>query len=487
MGARTGSQFLDGLRRTKREIWVDGERIEDVTSHPKLRGGAESLAAIFDRQHAYAADCLFAHPDTGHPTNVSHMIPRSRDELWHRHAGLVRLSEGSMGIMGRTPDYMNMKFAAFASAPGVWAGPDGRNERGAQNLVNFQRYLADADISLTHTIIQPTTDKRTDAKVIGNKVTVRKVGETREGIVVRGARVLATLAPFADEQTVYPGQPIPAGATEYAVAFAIPLDTPGLKFLCRDSVSAPDADPFDKPLSSRFDEQDAFCIFDDVVVPWDRLFIDGDVEIYNSMRQTGYAINMTTQSTIRALTKLEFAYGLAARMAELIGDYSPATTEMLGEMACYVRMTANALELSLEQAWQREDGVWFPNGAALEPMRAMLAVWMPRVAEIITLIGSHNLLTTPSKAQLDDPKLRPLIDEMLHGADGATADERAAVFRLAWDFVGSSLGGRGFLYERFYLTSAARNKQMLHSRFFDRTRSKSLLNDMLSRTKACVG
>jgi 4-hydroxyphenylacetate 3-monooxygenase oxygenase component len=486
MGARTGSQFLDGLRRTKREIWVDGEKINDVTSHPKLRGGAESLAAIFDRQHAYAADCLFAHPDTGHPTNVSHMIPRSRDELWHRHAGLVRLSEGSMGIMGRTPDYMNMKFAAFASAPGVWAGPDGRNERGAQNLVNFQRYLADADISLTHTIIQPTTDKRTDAKVIGNKVTVRKVGETREGIVVRGARVLATLAPFADEQTVYPGQPIPAGAAEYAIAFAIPLDTPGLKFLCRDSVSAPDADPFDKPLSSRFDEQDAFCIFDDVVVPWDRLFIDGDVEIYNSMRQTGYAINMTTQSTIRALTKLEFAYGLAARMAELIGDYSPATTEMLGEMACYVRMTANALELSLEQAWQREDGVWFPNGAALEPMRAMLAVWMPRVAEIITLIGSHNLLTTPSRAQLEDPRLRPLIDEMLHGADGATADERAAVFRLAWDCVGSSLGGRGFLYERFYLTSAARNKQMLHSRFFDRTRSQSLLDDMLSRTKACV-
>ena len=484
MAARTGSQFLDGLRKTKREIWVDGEKIEDVTSHPKLRGGAASLAAIFDRQHAHAADCLFTHPDSGQPTNVSHMIPRSRDELRHRHAGLVRLSEGSMGIMGRTPDYMNMKFAAFASAPRVWAGADGRNERGAQNLVNFQRYLADGDISLTHTIIQPTTDKRTDGKVLGNKVTVRKVGETSEGIIVRGARVLATLAPYADEQTVYPGQPIPAGANEYAVAFAIPLDTPGLKFLCRDSVSASDADPFDKPLSSRFDEQDAFCIFDDVLVPWDRVFIDGDVEIYNSMRQTGYAINMTTQSTIRALTKLEFAYGLATRMAELIGDYSPATTEMLGEMACYVRMTANALELSLEQAWQREDGVWFPDGAALEPMRAMLAVWMPRVAEIVTLIGSHNLLTTPSRAQLDDPKLRPLIDEMLHGADGATADERAAVFRLAWDFVGSSLGGRGFLYERFYLTSAARNKQMLHSRFFDRTRSKSLLNDMLSRANA---
>jgi aromatic ring hydroxylase len=293
--------------------------------------------------------------------------------------------------------------------------------------------------------------------------------------------VLATLAPYADEQAVYPGQPLPADAKAFALAFAIPLDTPGLKFLCRDSVAAPGADPFDKPLSSRFDEQDAFCIFDDVLVPWDRIFIDGDVPIYNSMRETGYAISMTTQSTIRALTKLEFAYGLAARMAELIGDYSPATTEMLGELAAYVRLTANAVELSLEQAAERGDGVWFPNGAALEPMRSILPMWMPRVAEIITLIGSHNLLTTPSRAELDDPKLRPLLDEMLHGADGATADERAQVFRMAWDFVGSALGGRGFLYERFYLTSASRNKQMLHTRFFDRTRSQALLKDMLSR------
>lgn len=483
MGARTGSQFLDGLRKTRREIWVDGEKVDDVTAHPKLRGGAESLAALYDRQHEYASECLYKDPDTGELTNVSHMTPRSKDDLWRRHAGLVRLSEASMGIMGRTPDYMNMKFAAFASAPKVWAGADGRNERGARNIVAFQHHLARADVSLTHTIIQPTIDKRTDSKVAGNKVMVRKVGETADGIIVRGAKVLATLAPYADEQTVYPGQPLTADAKEHALAFAIPLDTPGLKFLCRDSASAPNADPFDKPLSSRFDEQDAFCIFDDVLVPWDRVFIDGDVPIYNSMRETGYAISMTTQSSIRALTKLEFAYGLATRMAELIGDHSPATTEMLGELACYVRLTANAIELSLEQARERGDGVWFPNGAALEPMRSILPVWMPRVAEIITLIGSHNLLTTPSRAELDDPKLRPLIDEMLHGADGATADERAQVFRLAWDFVGSALAGRGFLYERFYLTSAARNKQMLHTRFFDRARSQALLKDMLSRSR----
>src|SRR5690349_3780604 len=170
MGARTGAQFLDGLRKTKREIWVDGEKIADVTAHPKLRGGAESIAAIYDRQHDYASECLYTDPETGEATNLSHIIPRSKDDLRRRHAALVRLSEASMGIMGRTPDYMNMKFAAFASAPQVWAGADKRNERGARNIVAFQRHLAKADVSLTHTIIQPTIDKRTDSKVAGNKV-----------------------------------------------------------------------------------------------------------------------------------------------------------------------------------------------------------------------------------------------------------------------------------------------------------------------------
>jgi aromatic ring hydroxylase len=382
--------------------------------------------------------------------------------------------------MGRTPDYMNMKFSGFASAPWVWAGTDGRNDRGAANLVAFQKYLAREDKALTHTIIQPTVDKRTDSDIIGNQVTVRKVGETAEGIVVRGARVLATLAPFADEQTVYPALPIPAGADEYALSFAVPLDTPGLKFLCRDSESAVGADRFDKPLSSRFDEQDAFCIFDDVVVPWDRIFIDGDVDIYNSMHHTGYAINMTSQSTTRALTKLEFAYGLATRMAETIGDHSPATIDMLGEIACYVQATRSAVELSIEHGWERErDGHWFPDARPLDPMRALLATWMPRVAEIMTLIGSHNLLTTPSRAQFDDPTLRPLIDEMLSGADNTPSDERAAVFRLAWDFIGSGLAGRGFLYERFYLTSATRNRQMFHRKGFDRSRANELVDSML--------
>jgi 4-hydroxyphenylacetate 3-monooxygenase oxygenase component len=484
MGARTGRQYLDGLRKTHRVVWVGGERIDDVTTHPELAGAARALAAVYDRQHAYADECLMPDPETGEPIGLSHMLPRSVADLKRRNRGMARIAEATVGLMGRTPDYMNVKFACFAARHGVWAGEDRANAAGAENLVRFQRRLAREDIALTHTIIQPTVDKMTDTRIVGNRVTLHKVGETAGGIIVRGARILATLAPFADEIAVYPALPIPPGAEAYALAFAIPVDTPGLIFLCRDSVSAPGAHPFDRPLSSRFDEQDAFVVFDDVEVPRERLFLDGFVDIYNEIRHTGIVENLTNHTTMRALVKLEFAYGLATRMAEAINDQSPATLEMLGELLSYVEITRSAVLLSAEHGREVGGGVWFPDPRPLVPMRSLLATWFPRVAEIITLIGSHNLLATPSRRQLDDPELRPLLDEFLIGANGVDAEARAALFRLAWDFVGSGLGGRNLLYERFYLTSAGRNRIIAHVLNTDRERANGLVDAVLAAGRA---
>jgi 4-hydroxyphenylacetate 3-monooxygenase oxygenase component len=480
MSARTGREFLDRLRKTRRTVWLGSERVDDVTRHPALTGAAQTLADVFDRQHAYADECLAADPETGEAIAVSHVIPHSVDDLKRRNRAIARISEATVGLMGRTPDYMNIKFACFAAGHAVWAGEDGGNADGARNLVAFQRRLAREDLSLTHTIIQPTIDKATDPRIVGNPVTLHKVGETATGIVVRGARILATLAPFADEIAVYPGLQIPAEAGAYALAFAIPVDTPGLVFLCRDSASAPGAHPFDRPLSTRFDEQDAFVIFDDVEVPRERVFLDGRVDIYNGMRHTGIAENLTNHTTIRALTKLEFAYGLATRMAEAINDQSPATLEMLGELLSYVEVTRSAVLLSAEHGRPVGDGVWVPDPRPLQPMRSLLATWFPRVSEIITLIGSHNLLATPSRGQLDDPDLRPLLEEFLHGANGVDAEARAALFRLAWDFVGSGLGGRNLLYERFYLTSASRNRINAHQSNTDRSRGHALVESILA-------
>jgi 4-hydroxyphenylacetate 3-monooxygenase len=457
MGARTGREFLKGLSKP-REIWVGDDKVSDIASHPAFAGAAKTIAQIFDLQHQARDVCLMTDPETGEPINLSHMIPRSLDDLKRRHACLQKIAEFTVGLMGRTPDYMNVTFAGFAGRADEWAVNG--NDRGATNLVAYQKFLARKDISLTHTIVHPTIDKaKGDVPEPGNQVALHKVADTSYGIVVRGARILATLAPFADEIAVYPAIPLAEGTDEYALSFCIPTDTPGLKFLCRDSCSTA-ANAFDRPLSSRFDEQDAFVIFDDVEVPRDRVFINANRVAYNTVMTTGWYPNIMQQTMIRAQTKLEFAYGLANRMARAINDVSPATNQMLGEIWTYAEFARAAIHSAEVEAFDYGNGVWFPNGGPLAALRAALPTWFPRVAEIITLIGSHNLLAAPTQAELADPKLRPLIEKYLHGAGEMGAEERARVFRLAWDFVGSALASRNELYERFYLASGARNYQL---------------------------
>ena len=440
MPARSGADFLRSLK-DDRSIWVGPDKVDDVAGHPAFAGAAAGLAEIFDLQHQYADDCLMADPETGESINVSHLIPRSKDDILRRHKGLARVAEYTVGVMGRTPDYMNVTYAGFAGRADEW-GANG-NDEGAANLVNYQKFLRRNDISLTHTIVQPTIDKaQGDVPQPGNDVALHKVGESKHGIIVRGARILATLAPFADELAVYPGHPLPPGTDAYALAFCIPMATPGLKFICRDSY-ATQRNVFDHPLSARFDEQDAFVIFDDVEVPWDRLHINCNLAVYNQVMSTGWFPNIMQQTMIRAQTKLEFAWGLATRMMEVINDKQPATLQMLGELWTYSEFARACVESAEQHAFEFGNGVWFPNGAPLTALRATLPFWFPRVNEIIRLLGSHNLLAAPTTAQLNDAALRPLIDRYMRGAGDVTAEQRARVFRLAWDFVGSALASRG--------------------------------------------
>jgi 4-hydroxyphenylacetate 3-monooxygenase len=476
MAARTGEQFLRGLVDS-REIWVGSDKVSSPVDHPSLRGAALALAEVFDLQHRQAEACLMPDPETGEPINVSHMIPQSRDDLERRHRGLECVAEYSVGLMGRTPDYMNVTFAGFAGRADEW-GANG-NEEGAENLVRYQKKLRRDDLSLTHTIVHSTVDLANKGKYpIGlDPVQLHKVGETEHGIVVSGSRVLATLAPFADELAVYPGGPMPDAASVHALSFCIPMTAPGLKFICRDSVAL-NSHKFDHPFSSRFDEQDAFVIFDNVEVPRERLFIDCNLHVYNSVMKTTWWPNIMQQTMIRAQTKLEFAWGLASSMAEAINAVQPQVQQQLGEIGMFSEFARTAIFAAEQGAREYGNGMWACDVRPLGALRAALPTWFPRVNEIIRQLGSHNLLTTPSRAALADPKLRPLIDRYLLGA-GVDAEQRSRLFRLAWDFTGTALASRNEQYERFYLGSVGRNLTHLQMTG-DRTRAKRLVDRFLT-------
>jgi aromatic ring hydroxylase len=382
-----------------------------------------------------------------------------------------------MGLMGRTPDYMNVTFAGFAGRHDEWAANG--NDEGADNLVRYQKHMARADLSLTHAIVHSTVDRTRGPVPSGfDAVQMHKVEDTPHGILVRGSRVLATLAPFADEIAIYPAAPMPDASPAHALCFSIPMATPGLKFLCRDSVSL-GTSRIDHPLSSRFDEQDAFVIFDDVEVPRDRVFIDGDVALYNNVIRTSWWPNMMQHPVIRAEVKLHFAWALATLMTETIGGAQVEAQRMLGEIWTYAELTRAALRAAEADSSDVGNGLWCCDVRPLIALRTSLPRWFPRVNDIIRELGAHNHLTTPTTAQLANPALRPLLDRYLHGAVGVDATRRARVFRLAWDFVGTALAGRNEQYERFYMGSAARN--LLHAQQrADRTRALRLLDRFLA-------
>ena len=477
-GARTGRQFLEGLGQGGREIWLRGEKITHPLEHPELREAALSLARVFDLQHEHADEMLAPSPaDDSRLVNVTHFIPRSQEDLERRRRAFEIVAAISGGVMGRTPDYLNVTFACFAGRADVWARR--ANERGAENLVAYQAQMRDRDLSTTHALMNPQVDRtKPEAEQAMGQVSLHKIGETDDAIVVRGARMLATLAPFADELLIYPGSDIRPQDGRYALSFAIPIATPGLRFICRDSYSK-QRDPFDYPLSSRFDEMDAVVIFDEVEVPKERVFLDGDTVGYSEViTDTGWRGHIMHQAFTRAYVKLCFALGLGHLIANTTGVVRfDHVQEKLGQIWAMSELARSAIVAAEAGAQFDEGGVFSPDERPFVALRGEMPKWLPRVNELLQLIGGGGFMATPSKADIEG-KLREDIDKYFQAA-GADAVRRIRLFRLAWDYLGSELGGRGELYERFYLSDSWRMTALAYQ-IADKSFPESLVEQFLS-------
>jgi 4-hydroxyphenylacetate 3-monooxygenase/anthranilate 3-monooxygenase (FAD)/4-hydroxyphenylacetate 3-monooxygenase len=452
--ARTGRQYLDGLKDGRR-VWLGAEEV-DVLACPAFAGSCRGMAGYFDWQHRYAEDCLVQDGPGGDLMSASLLIPRSPDDLAARHRCFDRLAKYAWGMLGRTPDYVDVTLAGFVARSDMFCSG---SDEPARRLEAFHREVIAGDLVLTHALIQPAIDRSIgDLEGQNGELALKAVGRTAEGVIVRGAKVLATLAPFSNEMFVYPQLPLPKGADPaHALCFSVPMASPGLITVCRDHYGAP-GDVRDHPFSARFDEQDGFIIFDDVLVPYERLFIDGDVETYNRIRGSGWAPNVFQQTAIRAANKLEFAHELGTAMAKMMNAAARADyAAMLGEIWAYAQLARAAIAAAEAGARDWGNGAFLCDDRPLRALRDVMPTWMERVNRIFQAIGSHNLLATPSLEAFENEAMAPLLERYLPGAAGASARERAQVFRAAWDFAGSALGGRVELYEKFYLAGQPRN------------------------------
>jgi aromatic ring hydroxylase len=223
---------------------------------------------------------------------------------------------------------------------------------------------------------------------------------------------------------------------------------------------------------------DCVVIFDDVEVPKGRVFLDGDTVGYSEViSDTGWRGHIMHQAFTRAYVKLCFAFGLGHVIANTIGVVRfDHIQEKLGQIWNMCELTRSAIVAAEAGSSIDEGGVWYPDDRSFLALRGEMPKWLPRANELLQLIGGGGYMCTPSRADLDGP-LRPLIDRFYQAA-GADAERRVRLFRLAWDFLGSDLGGRGELYERFYLSDSWRMTALAYS-IADKSFAESLVEQFL--------
>ena len=235
MPVRTAQQYMDSLR-DDRAIYIDGERIKDVTRDYRFIGAAETMAELLQMQHEpdHIDTLTYTSPSTGNKVGMSHIQPKSKDDVKARGDAMKMWMDATCGMLGRSPDYKNVMVAAWAAAAEVF---DRESFDGSSNILNFYEYVRENDSTMTHVLVNPQVDRSRPAHLQESEIVAQIVKETDEGMIVRGARMVATLCALANEIVVMPAAVTwhtdeVHKTTDYAFGFAIPTSTPGLKFIC---------------------------------------------------------------------------------------------------------------------------------------------------------------------------------------------------------------------------------------------------------------
>ena len=480
MPVRNAAEVLARLQSNPPNLWVDGKSVDDPTTHPHTANACKSLAALYDVQcRPDLADTMtFPSPSTGDAVGTSFIVPRTREDLERRSEMHQTWAHVHLGFLGRTPDYLNVNVMAAGMAADYFSQND---PRFGPNMMGYFEHVREHDLALTHALTNPQVDRsKRDSELADPYIALGVVREQSDGIIVRGARMLATL-PISDEILIFPSTVLQRGddMNRYAMSFAIPNDTPGLCYQCREPLDLGRSHA-DHPLGSRFDEMDAMVYFDDVLVPWDRVFLMNDVDIANrAYADTGAVLHMAHQVVNLKIAKTEAILGTMQAVVDMIGTGQyQHVQEMIAETIIVLEIMKALRVASEAGATVNQYGVMTPLRGPLDAARNFYPKMYQRLVEILRLLASSGLIMIPTEADFDGP-MGPSIERYL-GSAGGNAEDRVRLMRLAWDMTISGFGGRQAHYENFFFGDPVRMKQALYN-VYDRSapveRVKAFVDD----------
>jgi len=446
----TGNEFLESLR-DDREVWIYGERVKDVTAHPAFRNSARMLARLYDALHDPAKrDLLTTQTDTGNggATHRFFRVDRTADELVAARDAIADWARLSYGWMGRSPDY-KASFLGTLGANREFYAPY------QENSLRWYRLAQERCYFMNHAIVNPPVDRSLPPDQSAD-VFVHVEKETDKGLIVSGAKVVATGSALTNYNFIGFYGATPLNRPEMALFAMVPMNTPGLKLICRTSYelnSAVMGTPFDYPLSSRLDENDAILIFDKALIPWESVFIYRDMEKANTFfAHSGFLQRFAIHGCTRFAVKLDFLAGLLLMATEITGAKDGRFAQMqIGEVLAWRHLFWGLTDAMARNPEPWVDGAILPNTQSALAYRVLAPVAYPRIKNIIEQTVSSGLIYLNSHAgDFKNPEIRPLLDKYLRGSYGQDAMSRVKVLKLLWDAVGTEFGGRHELYEINY-------------------------------------
>jgi len=427
MGIRTVEEYKESLRDGRR-VYIRGEKVDDVARHPVLGVSVDTVAqgfALTSHPDPEVRNLFTApHPKTGELINRYFVTPRNPEDLANR----TKMIQRSIELTGGLPfgkdigtDCLN---AAF-----VVAGMMG-NKQYQENARNFLEYVRKKDLAMCGAVTCVKGDRSKEpSKQKHPDYYLHVVDKNKDGIVVKGAKIHITSAPVSNEIIVVPTRQMRENEGDYAVSFAIPSNTKGVVFICRAGRGGWTEHEFhpDRPIREL---TEAMIVFDNVFVPWDRVFLCGEWQFSMLLAYTFATFHRFTAISYK-VPAVEVMAGIAAAMAEYNGlEKVGHIRDKLAEIAGYVETLRALANASAKDPVMYGD-IAVPNPLITNMAKLHFASKYHEIMKLVQDICGGIIATTPDKKDWDNPDIHHYLEHYLGGSDKFSTEERLRMIHLA--------------------------------------------------------
>jgi 4-hydroxyphenylacetate 3-monooxygenase len=444
---RTGEEYRESIR-DGREVWMNGERVDDVTAHPAFRPVVDVRARIYDMAHDEATRDLMSYddPSTGERNAIGLRLPHTRQDWHDKRRAVDAVMDDVGGVVIRVGD------ETVGEMWSLYDGQDVLNEVDPQFSENIRRHIDRVLVGDPFHVsanTDPKGDRSRRPQDQDPDMLLHLVRETDNGIVVRGAKY-ETAAAYANQAFVKPtianwGD---SELSDYALGFICDMGSPGIKHVCRTGFAGR-APAEDYPLASRFDEVDTLVIFDDVEIPWENVLFYRHTRAATFIRATlhRYSAFPYIQRILRVADMLIGAALLNVRQTGL--ERQQAVQEKLAQLACYREGINAHLTAAIAEAEESPGGLLMPNQSLLYTGRVLACTQLPAMMHISRELCGGQICVTPDEATFRHPETGPWMEKFYSINERWSSEDRRRLLAFARDLLNSDYAGHRLTFELF--------------------------------------